>query len=389
MHARARSRPRRGRGVRALDQAQLDTLGRSLALVESRAGELTERFYEALLVHAPGLRTLLPLDPNGRRVPLADTLVWLLQRLDRHGELADRLADLGRDHRKHGMTAAHYEAAGQALLDALEQIHSPSWTPSLAAAWAGAYSAATQEMLSGAAAERGPALWLGRVVEHRRLAVDLATIVVQVLEPLPHRSGQYVSVEIPQRPGLWRTLSPVEPARPDGVMRFHVRAVSGGLVSPALVARTRPGETWRIGPPLGRLPNILDGTRDLLLLGQGTGIAPLSALIAELDTRDDPRRTHLYIAARSESELRALLAGGPRLRHRPWLRITPVVPSPADRPGSLVEAALRSRAGKHHDIAVCGPPRMQASALDQLRAAGIPDERLHSDPLPTAWAIEK
>lgn len=245
-------------------------------------------------------------------------------------------------------------------------------------------------MLTAAAADRGPALWLGRVVEHQRLAADLAGIVVQTLEPLPHHPGQYLSVEIPHRPGLWRYLSPIEPARPDGVLRFHVRALPGGLVSPALVARTQPGDTWRIGPPLGRLPDALTTTRDLLLLGQGTGLGPLTALIAALDTREDPPPTHLYAAARNKNELRALLTSGPRTRHRPWLTVTPVIPSTCThRPSSPVGAALRARIWQQHAIVVCGPPRMQATALDQLHAAGIPAEQLHSDPLPTSLAITR
>lgn len=129
---RPRRRQRRAHGTETLDQAQLDLLRRSRARVENRADELTEHFYEALFEHAPGLRTLFPLDPYGRRAPLADTLIWLLHRLDQRRELTERLADLGRDHRKYGITAAHYEAGGQALLAALAHIHGPSWTPSLA-----------------------------------------------------------------------------------------------------------------------------------------------------------------------------------------------------------------------------------------------------------------
>ncbi|MCE3556570.1 globin domain-containing protein, partial [Pseudonocardia sp. RS11V-5] len=344
------------RGVHALDPALLNLVKRSRPRIEHKTAELADHFYTALLARAPGLRTLFPLDPHGRRAPLTDTLIWLLQRLDDRDELVRRLADLGRDHRKHGITAAHYETAGHALLDTLAHIHGPTtWTPPIAAAWAKAYAAATHEMLTAAAAERGPALWLGRVVEHRRPTADLACIIVQTLEPLPHRPGQYLSVETPQRPGLWRYLSPTEPARPDGVMRFCVRALRHGLVSPALVAQTRIGDTWRLGPPLGRLPEVLDTRRDLLILGSGTGIGPLSALVAALDTRDDPPRTQLYVGARDETELRALLAMAPGARHRSWLTLTPVIPATDDdRPSSVVGTALRGRTWRDHDIVVCG-----------------------------------
>ncbi|WP_433502712.1 globin domain-containing protein [Pseudonocardia halophobica] len=386
---RRSSRNRRDRGVHTLDPALLNLLERTRSRIEHETAELTDQFYAALFTRAPGLRTLFPLDSHGRRAPLTDTLIWLLQRLDHPEELARRLADLGRDHRKHGITAAHYETAGNALLEALAHIHGPTWTPPLAAAWTTAYAAATHDLLTAAAADRGPALWLGRVVEHDRPAADLACIVVQTLEPVPHEPGQYLSVEIPQRPGMWRHLSPTEPARPDNVMRFCVRAVRHGLVSPALVAQTRVGDTWRLGPPLGRLPDVLGTGRDLLLLASGTGIAPISALIAALATRDDPPHTHLYVSARSHTELRALLAAALGARPRPWLALTPVIPPTEDeRPGSLVGTALRGRTWRHHDVVICGPPRMQKAAADRLLAAGVPANQIHGDPLPTSTAIQ-
>ena len=71
---------------------------------------------------------------------------------------------------------------------------------------------------------------------------------VRTDEPVPYRAGQYVSVETPQRPRLWRSLSPANAPSPDGLLEFHVRAVPGGWVSRAIVAHSRVGDTWRIGP---------------------------------------------------------------------------------------------------------------------------------------------
>ena len=70
---------------------------------------------------------------------------------------------------------------------------------------------------------------------------------------MPYRAGQYVSVETPQRPRLWRYLSPANAPRDDGRLEFHVRAVPGGWVSRSIVAHSRVGDTWRIGPPMGRM----------------------------------------------------------------------------------------------------------------------------------------
>ena len=61
---------------------------------------------------------------------------------------------------------------------------------------------------------------------------DLARITVQTSEAIPYRAGQYVSVETPQRPRLWRYLSPANAPRPDGSLEFHVRAVRQRLGQP-------------------------------------------------------------------------------------------------------------------------------------------------------------
>ena len=44
------------------------------------------------------------------------------------------------------------------------------------------------------------------------------------------------------------------PCRPTtGAIEFQVRAVSGGLVSTAMVDETRPGDRWRLSSPHGGL----------------------------------------------------------------------------------------------------------------------------------------
>lgn len=392
--AAPRPRARRARGFAALDPHRASTVRQSRARIEARSDELAERFYQALFERAPQLQALFPLDRRGRHDQLRHALAWLLGRIDHtHGhhrhQLAARLADLGRDHRKFGVRASHYHHAGQALLTALAHIHGPSWSPQLATAWTSTCTAVTQEILGAAAAERGPALWLGRVLTHRRHTPDLATVIVQALDPIPYQPGQYLSVEIPQHPGHWRYLSPAEPARPDGVLRFLVRAIPGGRVSPTLVAHTRTGDTWRIGPALGQLTHAPTTGRDLLMLGSGTGLAPLSALIAELDQTPNPPRTHLYLGARSSADLDILIAATALSRHhpptRPWLTFTPVTPrhgAPAP-PGSVAETVLRNGTWDHHDVVICGPPAMQESSIQQLRAAAVPTDQLHNDPSPS------
>jgi hemoglobin-like flavoprotein len=59
--------------------------------------------------------------------------------LDRVDELAPTIADLGRRQTAYGVTDAHYDSVGAALLWALEQGLGDAWTAEVKAAWAAAY----------------------------------------------------------------------------------------------------------------------------------------------------------------------------------------------------------------------------------------------------------
>ena len=257
-----------------------------------------------------------------QRSRLLRALVHVVQMVDQPDELVPFLQQLGRDHRKFGVLAEHYDAVGAALIGAIEHFSGDTFTPEVKAAWTEAYGIAANAMRTAAAAERGPASWLGRVVSHQRVGWDLARITVQASEAIPYRAGQYVSVETPQRPRLWRYLSPANAPRPDGSLEFHVRAVGSGWVSRAIVAHSRVGDTWRIGPPMGRMSSRAGfRRRPLLMVAGGTGMAPIKALLEEFGQRPTPRRTpalprraHLGRPLRHRRAPRAVLR--PRLARR-------------------------------------------------------------------------
>ena len=205
----------------------------SFTLVEPQVEDVGRHFYGTLFSRAPETRDLFPVNMEVQRSRLLRALVHVVQMVDQPDELVPFLQQLGRDHRKFGVLAEHYDAVGAALLSAIAHYAGSAWTPEVAKAWTDAYGVVAGAMRDAAAAERGPASWLGRVVGHERLGWDLAKISVPASEPIPYRAGQYVSVETPQRPRLWRYLSPANAPRPDGILEFHVRAVPGGWVSRA------------------------------------------------------------------------------------------------------------------------------------------------------------
>jgi NAD(P)H-flavin reductase/hemoglobin-like flavoprotein len=356
----------------------------SFAEVAPRAEDLARHFYATLFSRAPETRDLFPVNMEVQRSRLLRALVHVVQMVDRPDELVPFLQQLGRDHRKFGVLAAHYDAVGAALLATIGEFAGPAWTPEVEKAWRDAYGTVAGAMRAAADAERGPATWMGRVVEHRRVGWDLAVVRVQAGEPVPYRAGQYVSVETPQRPRLWRYLSPANAPRDDGQLEFHVRAVPGGWVSRAIVAHGRVGDTWRMGPPMGRM-HVDPGTgRDVLMVAGGTGAAPIRAIVESLATAAKRPRTQVFVGGRTWDDLYDF----PSLRRlsysSPWLDVIPVVER-ADAAsgaeiGTLADVVTRYGAWADHDVTVCGSPAMIRSTVSRMLVAGTPLDRITYDP---------
>ncbi|WP_326567185.1 globin domain-containing protein [Amycolatopsis rhabdoformis] len=356
----------------------------SFALVEPKSEELAQYFYGALFVIAPDARDLFPVTMATQRSRLLRALVYVVQMVDRPDELTTFLGQLGRDHRKFNVVTRHYDAVGTALISAMKRFLGKAWTPEVETAWTSAYGVISETMRKAAAQETGPASWSGTVLEHRKLSPDVALVRVRTDELLPYRSGGYVSVEVPQRPRLWRYLSMATAPRDDGLLTFHVRAVHGGWVSRAIVNHTHAGDVWRLGPSLGALSVVPTADqRPLLMIAGGTGIAPLMAILDDLSRWKRNPPVHVFFGGRKPSDLYALdelrrLAVTSR-----WLTVTPVTEEgavPGGDRGTLATAVTQRGAWKDHEVLVAGSPDMIRGTIAKLLAAGVDLERIRYDP---------
>jgi NAD(P)H-flavin reductase/hemoglobin-like flavoprotein len=363
---------------------QAELIRDSWAEVEPQVEEMGRLFYATLFRICPESRDLFPVNMEVQRSRLMRALVHVVQMVDQPDELVPFLEQLGRDHRKFGVLAQHYEAVGVALMTAVGAAAGPVWTPAVRDAWTDAYGAVAAAMRTAAQAERGPASWLGRVVSHERIGWDVAIITVQTGEPIPYRAGQYVSIETPQRQRLWRYLSPANAPREDGTLEFHIRAVDGGWVSRAIVAHSRVGDTWRIGPPMGRMHVDPASGRELLMVTGGTGMAPIKALLEDISQRPEQPRTQVFVGGRTWDDLYDFATLRKFSYSNTWLDVIPVVEndegaSGAER-GTLADVVTRYGAWSDHDVLVCGSPAMIRATVSRMLVAGTPLDRIKYDP---------
>jgi NAD(P)H-flavin reductase/hemoglobin-like flavoprotein len=351
------------------------------ALAGSLGDEVPQFFYSHLFLSHPELRSMFPVSMATQRDRLVGALGRIVSNVDQLDEVVGFIEQLGRDHRRFEVIAAHYNAVGASLLATLKHFLGQRWTDEVAADWAEAYGLIATVMVKAAedAELTSPASWAGQVTAVERRGIDLAVIQVRPESHFPYVPGQSVAVEVPSRPRLWRYLSPANAPRADGTIEFHVQIVPGGQVSSAIVRSLEVGETVRLGAPVGQELTLDAGERqrDLIMVAGGTGLAPLRAHLERFDqdwqSTGQAPRVHLFHGARLpwnlyENRLLRNLAG------RPWFTYTPVVsddPSYPGRTGLVGDAAAESGPLHGRLALVCGSPGMVRHTVSRLRAGGI------------------
>lgn len=352
--------------------------------LEPVAGRVAARFYARLAVEAPALRDLFPLVLEPQQEHLVRALRRVVQGLDSPLLLEQWLGRLGEDHRKFAVEPESYLPFGRALIDTLRE-ESPEWDDRVEEAWITAYAVVADRMMAGAARTGdGPAWWDAVVVGHERPAEDIAVVTLRPDRTYGFYPGQYLTLQTPRRPQLWRPYSIANAPRPDGTLELHVRAVPGGWVSGALVRHTGIGDRLRLGPPMGSMQVDPESGRDLLFLAGGTGLAPCRSMVEHLTRWNTRRQVHVYVGARCAEELYGFAALRRLATGLSWLHVVGAVSADAGylgRKGLLCDVAVSDGDWSGCDAYVCGPPAMVRTTVDSLRAHGVPAGQIQHDPV--------
>lgn len=360
----------------------------SLPRLAARKQFAMEYLYARLFVQNPELRSLFPHSMERTRGTTFDALVTLLESLGSPGLTDQLLHRLGRDHRKFGIRDAHYQPFFDALLATMAQVSGPAWTAELDLAWRAVlgYFAAAMKSAAATDAKVQPAWWIGEIVQHDRRTAHVAVLTIRPDKPLTFAPGQYVTVQVPRWPRLWRRYSVANAPRDNGLIDLHVKAVPGGMVSTALVSQCATGDILTLAAARGDLAAPAHPERDLVCVAGGTGLAPIKAIVEAVvgETRQGKRRAvTLYVGAKRGSDLYDLRDLGTLRLAYPALTLVQVTesdPPPGGQAGRLPDVVRAHPSFRETEVYVAGPAGLVSATIRAL-AARVPADRFHHDPL--------
>jgi len=193
--------------------------------------------------------------------------------------------------------------------------------------------------------------------------------------PTDHRAGQHYVLRLTAPDGYTASRSYSAASAPDGSNEFEltVERLEGGEVSTFLHEVVEVGDELEVRGPIGGW-FVWDGTTHAVLVGGGSGIVPLMAMLRYARAQGRDELVRLVVSVRSPADLYyADEVAGPETTVVYTREAPASVPRPA---GRLTLADITSVLLPDATVYVCGSSGFAEAATDLLVAAGVGAERI-------------
>ncbi|MCO6412900.1 MAG: CDP-6-deoxy-delta-3,4-glucoseen reductase [Thiogranum sp.] len=223
--------------------------------------------------------------------------------------------------------------------------------------------------------------------EHlQRLSHDVMLVQLKLpqTERMQFLAGQYI--EFILKDGRRRAFSIANAPHHDEYLELHIRHIPGGSFTGHVFDELRDRALLRIEGPLGSFYLREDSPRPVLMMGGGTGIAPLKGMLEHAFYTGFDRPIHLFWGVRARRDL--YMDEVPRRweKEHANFKYTPVLSEPLDgdrwqgATGFVSDAVIASYPDlSEFDIYMSGPPIMIESATRLFVTHGARMEHMYSD----------
>jgi CDP-4-dehydro-6-deoxyglucose reductase len=224
-----------------------------------------------------------------------------------------------------------------------------------------------------------------RVINKTLLAENVMKITLRLpkAQRLQFLAGQYMDILLPG--GKRRAFSIASPPQNEDELELHIRHVEGGGFTGWVFDELKVKDILRLEGPLGNFFVRHDRPeKPIIMMGGGTGFAPLKSMIEDLLTHGDERSIHLFWGARNQAELyqEALpVEWSARHSHIRYTSALSEAPGGVDAFNGFVhEAVLDTYPDlSGHDVYMSGPPAMIDAGKLVFLQNGLPERCLYYD----------
>ncbi len=219
----------------------------------------------------------------------------------------------------------------------------------------------------------------GTVVVNEMLNHNTILLVVQCHDVLEYFPGQFVNLQ--RQDGLTRSYSIANALQQSNTLEFHIRRLEGGLFSEWVHEQLKVGDSIAVSEPKGHCFYIPEREDEgLLLVGTGTGLAPLAGILTDALQRGHSGPIHLFHGASVKEDLYRVEEMQELARQYANFFYTPCVSgdqvSEPYSAGRANDVALKQLPNlKSWRVFLCGHPDMVSGMKTQafLKGASIDD----------------
>ena len=220
------------------------------------------------------------------------------------------------------------------------------------------------------------------------LTHDIRWLRLRLEEPaaMTFVAGQFIEVAIPGSRDEWRSYSMANPPSEGDRVDLIIKTIPGGRFSCALEDQIRPGDSLQLRGPFGQF-GVRLSHRPMIMIAGGSGMAPILAMLRDLERTGNDREVTYFYGARTDRDLFLLDELNELARRNAWFTFVPALSDPSRNAGTwagetgliteVLERHLPSTRG--HEAYLCGPPPMIDAALDVLLAGGCKDRHISFD----------
>lgn len=224
-------------------------------------------------------------------------------------------------------------------------------------------------------------------VQHKEpLAHDVMQLKLKLpkTERLQFLAGQYLDILL--KNGHRRAFSIANAPHDDEFVELHIRHTIGGEFTDYVFDAMGEKALLRIEAPLGTFILREDSDRPWLLVGGGTGFAPLKSMIEHAIASEDSRPMHLFRGVRAVRDLYMADLPEQWAAEHGNIQNTPVLSDPMEEDNwegatgwvhDAVVAAYPDLSG--FDIYISGPPVMVDACRDAFLKHGATMDHMFSD----------